>query len=200
MASVRRWPSPSATRPSKVWNGSHGSGSVAVGLLARCRRGDHLAAGPIPCPSDGVAGECCSISGMIPALLSDRHWSHVDNITLQFAAAAAARRADQMGATAGTLPPLEIAVAGRAALAGFERSAFIARHIEHPARAIRNRRPENDVKPSRSACALTKPAPRAPMTLAADPYPPSAARRRRQLAQILDAAVGARADETPCRP
>ena len=102
----------------------------------------------------------------------------------------------EMGAALEALAALEIAVRGRgAALVGRERSAFIARHMEQP--GSRQSKPaalKILSSPSASACIFTMPEPGTIMalTLAATRLPSTTLRH---FAQVLDAAIGARADE-----
>ena len=81
---------------------------------------------------------------------------------------------------------------------GSSRSAFIARHIEQP--GSRHSKPaplKTSSRPSRSACSFTRPGARhdhRQLDVAGDPAA-EAAHHRGRLAQVLDARVGARADE-----
>ena len=104
----------------------------------------------------------------------------------------------QMRAAARALPALEIAVRRRrAALARLE---LVVVHREaHRASGLApfeaRRRGKSRSRPSASACAFTRPEPGttiASFTLFGDV---AAARDRRRLPQVLDARVGARADE-----
>ena len=104
--------------------------------------------------------------------------------------------AHQVGAAAAALAALEVAVGGRgAALAGLSLSGFMPRHMEQP--GSRHSKPaarKISSRPSSSAWAFTRPEPGTTMArTSAATVRPSAIFGGG--AQVLDAAVGAGADE-----